>query len=256
MGRHFAISNRLRTYAERRALYDAMLINPDSEVTEARRATTAKHQVLIVDDHHVFRHGLSQVIAHEEDLEVCAEAGNAREAIEVVGRLKPDLALLDISLRGTNGIDLLKHLKAAQPGLPVLILSMHDESLYALPALRAGASGYVMKSEALQQVVAAIRRVLCGQLYVSPDLSEQLILKAMQAFSQNSSSPGDLLSERELEVLHLIGRGCEMRDIARELNAGVESIEGDRARIKEKLGCESGDDVVRFVLEWIGRQGE
>ena len=138
-------------------------------------------RVLIVDDHPVFRHGMAALIAAEKDLAVCGEADSAPAALEAMRRLKPDLAMLDISLQGTNGIELVKLMRAEQPRLPILMLSMHDESLYALRALRAGARGYVMKAEAMTHVLAALRKVLSGDIYVSPRFSERLVFKAIQS---------------------------------------------------------------------------
>lgn len=213
-----------------------------------------KRRVLIVDDHPVFRHGISALINAEADLEVCGEASSSPSALEAMRQLKPDVALLDISLPGTNGIELIKLMKAEQPKLPLLVLSMHDESLYALRALRAGALGYVMKAEALTHVLTAIRKVLVGEIFVSPRLSERLIFQAIQSTDAGSGSPVDKLSDRELEVLELLGRGFGTKEVAAELHLSVKTIETHRAHIKEKLGFRDAGEMVRFAIDWVAQE--
>ena len=210
----------------------------------------AKSRVLIVDDHSVFRQGMAQVIAHEQDLEVCAEAANAEAALQALRESRPDLALLDISLRGTNGIDLLKQIKAEHPGLPVLILSMHDETHYALPSLRAGANGYVMKSEALKQVVSAVRKVLSGGIYVSSDLGERPIFKAISALNGGGTSPVDALTATERDVFWRLGDSLPLPEIAAQLQMSLTEAEAARSSIQEKLGCRSASELVRFAVDW------
>jgi DNA-binding NarL/FixJ family response regulator len=213
-----------------------------------------KRRVLIVDDHPVFRHGISALINAEADLEVCGEASSSPSALEAMRQLKPDVALLDISLPGTNGIELIKLMKAEQPKLPLLVLSMHDESLYALRALRAGALGYVMKAEALTHVLTAIRKVITGEIFVSPRLSERLIFQAIQSTDAGSGSPVDKLSDRELEVLELLGRGFGTKEVAAELHLSVKTIETHRAHIKEKLGFRDAGEMVRFAIDWVAQE--
>ena len=214
----------------------------------------AQRKILIVDDHPVFRHGIAALISAEKDLTVCGEAESAPAALDVMRRLKPDLAVLDISLQGTNGIELIKLMRSEQPRLPVLILSMHDESLYALRALRAGAKGYLMKAEAMTQVVNALRKVLNGEIYVSPRFSERLIFKAIQSLEGGMGSPVDKLSDRELEVLQLLGKGFGTREIANELHLSVKTIETHRAHIKEKLGFKDAGEMVRFAIDWVAQE--
>jgi DNA-binding NarL/FixJ family response regulator len=221
--------------------------NPDTTSSEKRR-------VLIVDDHPVFRHGISALINAEADLHVCGEASSSPTALDAMRNLKPDVALLDISLPGTNGIELIKLMKAEQPKLPLLILSMHDESLYALRALKAGALGYVMKAEALTHVLDALRKVLVGEIYVSPRLSERLIFQAIQSVDGTGGSPVDRLSDRELEVLELLGRGFGTKEIAAELHLSVKTIETHRAHIKEKLGFRDAGEMVRFAIDWVAQE--
>jgi DNA-binding NarL/FixJ family response regulator len=197
---------------------------------------------------------MAAMIAAEKDLAVCGEADSAPAALEAMRRLKPDLAMLDISLQGTNGIELVKLMRAEQPRLPILMLSMHDESLYALRALRAGARGYVMKGEAMTHVLAALRKVLSGDIYVSPRFSERLVFKAIQSLEGGMGSPVDKLSDRELEVLQLLGRGFGTREIANELHLSVKTIETHRAHIKEKLGFKDAGEMVRFAIDWVAQE--
>lgn len=210
--------------------------------------------ILIVDDHPVLRHGISQLINNEEDLVVAGEAETAPGALDAMRTLRPDIALLDISLQGTNGIELIKLMRAEQPKLPILVLSMHDESLYALRALRAGARGYVMKGEAMDHVLTAIRKVLEGDIYVSPRFSERLVFKAIQSLEGGMGSPVDKLSDRELEVLQLLGKGFGTREIANELHLSIKTIETHRAHIKEKLGFKDAGEMVRFAIDWVTRE--
>lgn len=213
-------------------------------------ATPAKRRVLIVDDHPVFRHGITALINAEADLVVCGEASSSPAALDAMRKLQPDIALLDISLPGSNGIELIKLMKAEHPKLPLLILSMHDESLYALRALKAGALGYVMKAEALTHVLDALRKALKGEIYVSPRLSERLIFQAIQSTDGHARSPVDRLSDREVEVLAMLGRGLSTKKIAAELHLSVKTIETHRGHIKEKLGLRDSSEMVRFAIDW------
>src|SRR4051812_13116764 len=178
--------------------------NPKCDSPEAKR-------IVIVDDHPLFRKGLQELIHSDASFAVCGEASNAGEAMEVIRKLKPDLAIVDLSLPGANGIELVKNIRAEFSKLPVLILSMHDESLYALRALKAGAQGYVMKQEAIENVIVAIREVFAGRPYLSPDMSAKLIRN--YAKGSGESSLTDKLSDRELEILELIGKGRDVSDI-------------------------------------------
>ena len=171
-------------------------------------------------------------------------------------RLDPDVALVDISLPGSNGLELTKAMLSERPKLRIIILSMHDESLYALRALKAGARGYVMKSEASGSIVAAIEKVSAGAIYVSPRYAEQLIFKAVQSLENGAGSPVDRLSDRELEVLNHLGRGKSTRAIAAELRLSVKTIETHRSHIKEKLGLRDAGELVRFALDWAANEGE
>jgi DNA-binding NarL/FixJ family response regulator len=185
---------------------------------------------------------------------VCGHADSAPSALEQMRRLKPDLAVIDISLRGTNGIELVKLLKAELPHLPIVMLSMHDESLYAVRALKAGALAYVMKTDGPQPVLDAIYKALQGKLFVSSHLEELLIFKAVHGSESDCASPVDRLSDRELEVLTMLGRGHPTRSIAKELNLSVKTVETHRAHIKEKLGFTDGNDMVRFAIHWVAQE--
>lgn len=214
---------------------------------------TDRKRIFIVDDHPVLRHGLEQIINAEADLMVCAEAGDAASALEALRHCRPDLALVDITLTGMNGIELIKHMKTEHERLPVIVLSMHDETLYAMRSLRAGASGYVMKSAPVAQLLEAIRKVLQGQIYVSQIFGAQLIYRTVRGVAGDSPIEG--LTDRELEVLQLIGQGRGSREIAERLHLSVKTIESHRLHIKEKLNLETASELVRFAVEWVNEQG-
>jgi len=212
--------------------------------------TQKAKQIVIVDDHPLFRKGLEQLINSSDDrFRICGEANDAAEGMTVIREIKPDLAIVDLSLPGANGIELIKNIRAEFPKLPVLILSMHDESLYALRALRAGAQGYVMKQEALENVIMAIRAVLAGRPYLSPDMSSKLITNF--ATGSNQANPTDKLSDRELEILELIGKGRDVREIAKALHISAKTVETHRAHIKEKLNLKNARQVTRFAVQWL-----
>jgi len=218
-------------------------------------ASARKNRILIVDDHPLFRHGIADLINAESDLLVCGEADSAPAALDGIRQFNPDLVTVDISLRGANGIDLLKSIKAEHAKLPLLVLSMHDESLYALRALRAGARGYIMKQEALDRVMSAIRHVLRGDLYVSPAMSGRMIEEFVQGGTGAAGcSIADKLTDRELEILQLIGQGHGVQQIAQELNLSAKTIETHRAHIKEKLNFQTARELARFAVQWVDQQ--
>lgn len=221
-----------------------------SEPSEPATSVKIAKKILIVDDHPVFRRGMIALLSEQKDFIICGEAENASEGLTAMRELKPDVVLTDISMPGMNGIELVKMMLAEEPKLSILILSMHDESLYALRALRAGAKGYVMKAEALDHVIVALRKVIDGGIYVSARLSEQLIFKAIQSDKSDVVSPVDKLSDRELEVLQLIGKGSGTKEIAGALHLSIKTIETHRAHIKEKLGFKDAAELVRFAFEW------
>jgi len=221
--------------------------NPKCDPPDAKR-------IVIVDDHPLFRKGLEQLINSNDGLAVCGEAGSAVEAMDLIRQIAPDLVIADVSLPGTNGIELIKNIRAEFPKLLILVLSMHDESLYALRALRAGAQGYVMKQEALDHVVNAIQDVFAGRPYLSPAMSSTVITKFAQRAGETSASGVDRLSDRELEILELIGRGHDVREIARELHLSPKTVESHRAHIKEKLNFANARQVARFAVQWVAEQ--
>jgi DNA-binding NarL/FixJ family response regulator len=218
--------------------------NPKCDPPEAKR-------IVIVDDHPLFRKGLEQLIHSEDSFAVCGEANNASEAMDVIRNLNPDLAIVDLSLPGANGIELIKNTRAEFPKLPILVLSMHDESLYAVRALRAGADGYVMKHEAMANVIQAIREVFNGRPYLSPAMAAQVITKFAHGQAEGKPDPTERLSDRELEILELIGKGAEVRDIAKCLHLSPKTVETHRSHIKEKLQLKNAREVARFALQWL-----
>jgi DNA-binding NarL/FixJ family response regulator len=218
-----------------------------------KQAAAKAKRIIIVDDHPLFRKGLEQLInSTAEGFVICGEAGDAAEGMSKIRQLKPDLVIVDLSLPGANGIELIKNVRAEFQKLPLLILSMHDESLYALRALRAGAQGYVMKQEALENVINAIREVLAGRPYLSPEMSAKLITNF--ASGTNQSNPTDKLSDRELEILELIGKGRDVHEIAKALHISRKTVETHRAHIKKKLNFKNAREVTRFAAQWVEGQ--
>jgi len=212
-------------------------------------------RILVVDDHPIFRRGVMAMLGSEPKLEVVGEAPSAQEGISKMRELDPDFLIIDVSLPGNNGIELIKMIRAENPDTPILVLTMHDESLYALRALRAGAQGYLMKAEATERIFHAIEKIRRGEIYVSEELGERLIFQAIHGSDdQQSQSPVEQLSDRELEVFRLLGRGYATRHIAQELNLSIKTVETHRAHIKEKLGCEDSKQMVQFAIDWVGNQ--
>ena len=213
---------------------------------------TTKSRIVIVDDHPIFREGLRQVIDREPDLKVCAEADSIPQALQVVEKEKPDLVLVDISLGDASGIDLIRQLKSRHEELPILVISMHDESLYAVRALRTGAIGYLMKQEPVPTMKAAIRQVLRGEVYLSDRMAERVFSTMKE--ERAVESPLDRLSDRELEVFRLLGRGLGTRQIAEELGLTVPTINSFRARIKDKLQLNSATELVLHAISWVQQE--
>ena len=216
----------------------------------AARAVGTKHRVFVVDDHPIIRQGLALLIDQEPDLEVCGEAEEAETALAAIAAARPDVLLLDISLRGPDGIDLLKAIRATDTELPVLVLSMHDESIYAERALRAGANGYIMKQEATENVLVALRRILRREVYVSDRIASSMLRQITAGGGKAAQTPIERLSDRELEVFRLIGEGHGTRQIADELHLSVKTVESYQAHIKEKLALQSSRDLVQRAIEW------
>ncbi len=212
-----------------------------------------KRTIFVVDDHPVVRWGYISLINLEPDLEVCGEAGTAFEALEKIPAISPDLAIVDISLEGMNGIELTKQLQVLHPDLPVLIVSMHDEVLYGDRALRAGARGYIMKREVRTKIVEAIRRLLSGGTYLSDQMSTRLLTQ-YQGGRFDERSPIERLSDRELEVFELYGRGYSTREIAEALFISRKTVESHRNRVKAKLGLESTSQFLQRAVQWVQSQ--
>jgi DNA-binding NarL/FixJ family response regulator len=209
-----------------------------------------KHKVLLVDDHPVVRQGLALLVGREPDLLVCGEADGAHSAFQAIETLQPDIVVLDISLAGPDGLDVLKEIRARSGSLPVLILSMHDESIYAERALRAGANGYIMKQEATEKVLIAIRKILRGDVYLSERLTSAMLNQFVHGSDTIKSSPIVNLTDRELEIFRLIGEGHSTRQIADELHLSVKTIESHQAHIKEKLALRNARELVQHAIEW------
>lgn len=214
-----------------------------------------KTKILIVDDHPMMRQGLVQLINNEPDLEASAEAETAEQALSIIGQSAPDLVLADISLTGKNGLELIKDVQVLQPALPVLVISMHDESLYAERVLRAGGRGYIMKQEGGKQIMHAIRHVLGGQIYVSPKMSGKILEIFSGRRAQSAGSPVEQLTDREFEVFQLIGQGKGTRQIAEQLHLSVKTVEVHRQHIKEKLKLTDAPSLARYAVQWVESQG-
>jgi len=216
-----------------------------------KKAKTKKNRVYLVDDHPIVRQGLIKLIEQEDGLEVCGEAGSVSEALPAIRELDPDVILVDISLEDSNGLELIKMIDDLGLQIPMLVLSMHDESLYAEHALRAGASGYVMKQAAANTLIQAIEKVMDGEIYVSKNMSSQMLKMAFRSGSEESRTGVELLSLREIEVFELIGRGNSTREIAEQLNLSVKTIETYRAHIKDKLQLRSGTELMQRAIHWV-----
>ena len=215
-----------------------------------RKAGASKTRVLIVDDHPMMREGLVHLLGREQDLEVCGEANNGAQAMELVQSQKPNLALVDITLPDKNGLELVKDMLAVEPETAILVISMHDESLYAERVLRAGARGYIMKQEGGKKLLEAVRQVLEGRIYVSDKMSAQ-ILENFSGGRSKSSSPIEQLTDREFEVFQLIGQGLDVKEIASRLHLSVKTAEVHRANIKQKLHLKSVGELIRYAVRWI-----
>lgn len=210
-----------------------------------------KARIFLVDDHPVVRSGLADLINQESDLAVCGEGTSAEEALQRIGETSPDLVVVDLSLEGTSGLELVKSLKVRYPGLPSLVLSMHEETVYAERAIRAGALGYVMKNAPLGDLQAAIRSALDGNIHLSPKMTAQILQKVAKGSAPGKESPMTRLSDRELEVFELIGRGLGTAEIARKLHLSVKTVETYRANIKEKLALKDAAQLVQHAVQWV-----
>jgi DNA-binding NarL/FixJ family response regulator len=224
--------------------------------TIAEKETTAKKRtVFIVDDHPLLRQGLSMMIDREHDLVVCGEAEEAQAAMRAIHERQPDILIVDISLNGPDGLDLLKNVRGSYPDLPILILSMHDEATYAERALRARANGYIMKQEATEKVLVAVRRILNGEIYLSDRIANKMLQQYIGRASAAMQSRLSTLSDRELEVFRSIGEGRSTRQIADELHLSVKTVETYQAHLKEKLALRSGRELIQHAIQWKTNEG-
>jgi DNA-binding NarL/FixJ family response regulator len=215
---------------------------------------SAKARVVVVDDHPLFRERLCQLINNELALEISGEAETAQEALEMIRETRPDMAIVDITLKTSSGLELIKSIKALSIGVPVLVLSMHDEALYAERAMRAGASGYITKNQEAPQILEAVKTVLAGKIYLSVEMTSSLLKGFTATGSRNASNPIERLSDRELQILSLIGRGRSTRDIAKLLNLGIATVDTYRARIKDKMNFRNATDLLHFAVRWVSER--
>lgn len=213
-------------------------------------------KIYLVDDHPLMRKGIAMTLDLEMDFEVCGQAESAEEAISDIPQKKPDIVVVDISLPGMNGIELIKHLKAQNPELLMLVVSRHDEDMYAERAIKAGARGYLMKMEAGEVIVNAIRRILKGQIYLSEEINNKLLMGMMSGGQVGRSSPLEILSDRELEVFELIGNGSTTREISERMHISIKTVESYRTRIKTKLDISTGNELIRQAVQWVASESD
>ncbi len=221
-----------------------------TQQTQSPEAGAQKKTVFLVDDHPLVREWLTNLIHQQADLAVCGEADNAAQAMQSILTLKPDVAIVDISLKDSSGIELIKDLKQCSPAVAVLVLSMHEEGHYVERALRAGARGYIMKRETTRKVIAAIRQVLQGKLYISEEIAAAMAAQFVEGKTLDTHSPAEQLSDRELEVFELLGQGRGTRQIAETLRVSVKTVQAYCARIKEKLNLNSATELIREAVRW------
>ena len=225
--------------------------------TKKQKSVIDRMKILIVDDHPIVRDGLIRLIQEEQDLTVCGQAEDAHQSLKAISESRPDIAIVDITLKSSDGIDLMKSIRSQYPKLPVLILSMHDEILYAERALRAGAQGYIMKQEASKKLMVAIHEILSGRIYCSDKISRRVMRKFARGKTDIKDSPIDSLSDRELQVFRLIGCGYRTSEIAKKLYLSVKTIETYRTHIKEKLNLANSAELLRYAILWVNsHQGD
>jgi DNA-binding NarL/FixJ family response regulator len=214
---------------------------------------SGKTKVIIVDDHPVVRHGLEQIISQDENLEVCAKAEDAKSAFEAIKKHRPEIAIIDISLKDISGIELIKWVKGLDFKVAMLVISVHDESIYAERALKAGAHGYLMKQESPDKIIQAIRQILKGEIYISDCVAKRLIRHLLKRDDERAT-PIDSLSDRELEVFQLLGRGFKPKQIAAQLCLSIKTIETYQSNIKEKLDLNSAFELAQYAVQWMQRK--
>jgi DNA-binding NarL/FixJ family response regulator len=211
--------------------------------------------ILLVDDHSFMRDGLAQLIDRQPDMKVCGEAGDPAEALRQLAKTKPDLVLTDLTMPGRSGLEFIKDLRAADSSVAILVISMHDEAVYAERALRAGARGYIMKGAGGENLLTALRQVLRGDVYVSPQMSARILAGLSGSKPRGSSSPIEKLTDREFEVFQLIGQGKSTRDIAEQLHLSPKTVDVHRTHLKEKLELKDATALIRHAVRWVETQG-
>jgi DNA-binding NarL/FixJ family response regulator len=227
------------------------MITERTEKPSDRNVEPCRKRVLIVDDHPIVRQGLGQMLRQEPELDVCGEAEDVLTAIEALEATHPDLVIVDVSLKGGSGIALVKRIRTGHAKLPILVLSMHDEALYAERALRSGANGYIMKQESPEKVLAAIRRVLMGDIYLSERTASYMVHKYIGVEPRDKGSSLGQLSDRELEIFQMIGHGQTTRQIAGKLHVSIKTVESHRARIKGKMKLKNAADLMQHAIKWV-----
>jgi len=218
------------------------------------QAKDTRKRILLVDDHAVVRYGIAQLINQQSDMVVCGEEEDAANALSAIGKLKPDLVIADISLKDSSGLELMRNIKAQYTGLRVLVVSTHDEAIYAEIAFRAGALGYLMKGDALDKVVSAIRRVLSGNVYVSDALATKMLQQQVRGQKDIEQSAVKGLSDREMEVFQLIGQWKKTKEIAHELHLSIKTVEYYREQIKQKLNLKGAVELTQYATAWVQRE--
>lgn len=218
--------------------------------------SSTKAKILLVEDHPVVRRGLANLINDEPDLQVCGGAETIAQSIDAIASQRPDVVIVDITLGEESGLELIKQIQEKNPQLPILALSMHDEALYAERAIRAGARGYIMKKEAMDKVLIAIRRVLAGEIYLSEKAASRMVHKFIHPTGAQINPSPEALSDREFEVFSLIAQGVGPTEMAKRLKVSVKTVETHREHIKKKLGLTSGAELIRFALQWTNNQHE
>jgi len=225
-----------------------------SKARPAPPAADVRRTILLVDDHPFMRAGLAQLIDRQPDLKVAGEAGSPAEAVRELARTKVDLVLTDITMPGRSGVEFIKDLHSLHAGLPILVISMHDEELYAERVLRAGARGYIMKENGGESLLQAIRQVLAGQVYVSPRMAARVLAGMSGPKASGSSSPFGRLTDREFEIFQLVGQGKSTREIAQQLNLSPKTVDVHRGNIKTKLGLKDATALIRHAVRWVETQ--
>jgi len=221
---------------------------------KAAEAKDNRKRILLVDDHAVVRFGIAQLINRQADLVVCGEQEDARKALDAITKLQPDLVIADLSLKDSSGLELIRNIKAQFPKIPMLVVSIHDETVYAEIAFRAGALGYLMKQEALEKIVTAIRRVMAGSVYVSDSLAAKMLQQQVRGNTDVQQPAIKSLSDREVEVFHLIGQWKKTKEIAGELHLSVKTVEYYREQIKRKLNLKDASELTQYATAWVQRE--